>query len=130
MCMIDCADETCVVLHCDTRKARKEHRCVECGRTISKAEKYTHEAVIFDGKVDVYKTCRHCMVVRRWLSAECGGWLYQGVHEDIHEHVIDGFYGKGVIMLDVGMERQWRKRDGSLWRVPSVPKTSHERAAA
>lgn len=126
MCMIDDADGRCIVLHETIRKARKEHRCTECRRVIQIGESYLHEGTLWEGKKDTVKTCSHCQVVRQWLSAECGGWIYGGVSEDIQEHAGEGWYGKGVIMLAAGMSRQWRKRSGEMWRVPSVPKTTHD----
>lgn len=130
MCMIDGVEGFAVLLHSIKRKARKEHKCSECYRIIGVGEIYLNEATIWDGKKETIKTCAHCQVVRYWLLAECGGWCYTAVAEDIHEHANDGWYGKGVIMLSVGIGRQWRKRNGDLWRVPSVPKTTHQKMAA
>ena len=129
MCMIDNTDGMVTELHSETRKAVKEHKCSECRRLIGKGELYLHEGYVWDGKKHTHKTCRHCQVVRDWLSAECGGWCYGSVEEDIWDHVNDGYYGKAVVMLAVGMRRYWRTKDGRLYRVPSVPKTSHQRAA-
>jgi hypothetical protein len=127
--MIDSAEGRCTVLHSTDRKARKEHRCTECYRVIPVGEIYLNEGCLWDGRKDTYKICSHCQVVRNWLSAECGGWLYEGVREDIYEHAFEGNYGKGVIMLSVGMGRQWKKKNGDMWRVPSLPKTTHQRMA-
>lgn len=130
MCMIDDSDGVCIVLHADTRRARKPHKCYECGRDIAAGEKYLNEATLYEGSKETIKTCLHCKVVRDWLFNECGGWLYGGVKEDIREHVAEYDYGKGVLMLSVGMSRRWIKRSGEMWRVPSLPKSSHELVAA
>ena len=130
MCMIDSADGYCVVLHEIIRKSRKDHRCSECGRIIEVGELYLNEGLMWEGKKNTVKTCSHCQVVRAWLNAECGGWLYEGVYEDIHEHVQEEFYGKAVLMLAVGMSRRWKKKNGEMYRVPSLPKTTHQRMAA
>lgn len=128
MCMIDDSDGRVIVLHEELRTARKTHRCYECGREIMPGERYHHEATLYEGRKDTVKTCRHCLVVRAWLQAECGGWLYGGISEDIQEHVDDSWnhYGHGVRMLAVGIRRRWKKRNGELWRVPSRPRTTHE----
>lgn len=79
------------------------------------------ERCVWEGQASTIKTCRHCQVCRSWLVQECGGWVYEGVYEDICEHAWEG-YGVGVKMLSVGMGRSWQKKNGDLWRVPSVPK--------
>lgn len=130
MCMID-DSERCTVLCEETRTARQAHKCQECYRDIMPGEKYLHESLLADGRISTHKTCRHCRVARQWLNDECGGWIYGFVGDDLREHVDEdcrGLYGKAVAMLAVGIGRKWRTRDGRLWRVPSVPKTSHERA--
>lgn len=38
-----------VLIAKDTRKARKQHRCVWCGGFIVIGERYTHERCVFDG---------------------------------------------------------------------------------
>ena len=130
MCMIDWADGRCDVLVCRHQRARLTHKCTECGRVIEIGEKYLYERTKFEGDVQTHRTCPHCERVRQWLTAECGGWLWQGVEEDICEHADDWhLYGIGVKMLAIGIRRQWRRRDGTLWRIPSVPKTTHEKMA-
>lgn len=127
MCMIDTADGLSIALHEEHRTARKEHRCTECRRMIQPGEQYLNEGTLFEGRIDTFKTCSHCQVVRQWLTKECGGWCYSGLPEDIQAHAQDGWYGKGVAMLAAGISRQWTKRNGELWRIPSLPKTTHER---
>jgi hypothetical protein len=59
-----------------------------------------------------------------WLTKECGGYLYQGVAEDIIEHAREG-YGFGVYRLAVGIRNDWKRKDGSLWPIPKLPAISH-----
>lgn len=129
MCMIEDADGYCTVLREHHRIARKEHKCTECHRTIGIGESYLSEAPLFDGDVSGWKTCAHCQRVRGWLTAECGGWMWGGIEEDIREHAEDSRYGVGVKLLAVGMDRQWRRRDGRMWPLPRVPQTTHQRMA-
>jgi hypothetical protein len=107
------------------RTARKEHRCKECGRAIAPGERYLYETFRYDG-FQSHKTCEHCSVVRSWLTAECGGWVYTGVAEDIHEHVAEEIYGPGVRLLSVGIGMKWKRADGRLFPVPRMPPTTHQ----
>ena len=123
MCMADFSDGVCLVLHDRNHKARKPHICSECGRKIEAGETYNVQRTVFDGNADSYKTCLHCQVVKSWLVKECGGYLYQGVLEDINEHRNEG-YGFGVARLTAGMQNQWKRKDGRLWPVPKLPKVT------
>ena len=130
MCMINDSDGSVTLLHERFLTARKKHICLECSRTIQPGENYTVERFIWEDSANTHKTCRHCMVVRNWLINECGGFVYGMLAQDVNEHVQEGSYGKGVIMLSVGIWRAWEKKDGSMWRVPSLPKTTHQIMAA
>ena len=68
------------------------------------------------------------MIVRQWLSDECGGWLYGAIEEDIREHAHNGIYPMGVHRLAVGMAWKWRTPRGVMLPIPRVPQTTHERA--
>lgn len=119
MCMAFDADPIEMIWK-DTPKARKAHRCDECGRTIRVGETYIRERFKLDGETSTHKTCAHCTVVRDWLSLECGGYVFTAVSEDIDEHARGG-YGIGVIRLAVGMRRNWTTRKGALMPVPEIP---------
>lgn len=54
------ADESCPVWQVSWRKAKKEHKCCECGDTIKPGERYEYIFCIFEGEVDNYKTCEFC----------------------------------------------------------------------
>lgn len=43
-----------------TRKAAKEHRCCECGKTIEKGEQYQYSSGIWDNRPYSYKQCLNC----------------------------------------------------------------------
>ena len=49
----------------ETRKARKQHRCVECRREIQPGEIYEHVYGKWEGEVCVFKTCSHCLELRQ-----------------------------------------------------------------
>lgn len=131
MCMIDDSDGSVTVLSASDPIANKQHRCMECFRDISPGEQYHVDRYVFDGEFHNHKTCAHCMVAREWLQAECGGWLYDGVEEDVRDHVTSGYaYPVGVYRLAVGMARKWRTPRGKLLPIPTLPQTTHARVAA
>lgn len=114
MCMIDYA-ERIQVLSERTPIARREHKCGECHRTIAVGEKYENVFGKLGGDNCRYKTCRHCLTARQWLSDQCDGWVYTGVEEDLREH----FHEERemdwkLARLIVNMGRQWRTLKGSL----------------
>ena len=49
-----------VFLASGSRSARKEHRCMECGRTIGPGETYRYWTWAWEGTVDTDKMCAHC----------------------------------------------------------------------
>lgn len=86
MCMAEDADH-CKASTTTQRKARKQHKCSECRRTIAPGERYEHTSGI-DGEGDPFrhKVCQHCQVATAWLVANCGGWVMTMVAEDLFEH--------------------------------------------
>ena len=71
------------------RKAIKEHKCCECGRTINRGEIYEYVSTKYDGDIDTFKTCLDCLSIR-WVFF-CNGWLYEGMKEYLWEHLLEGF---------------------------------------
>lgn len=127
MCMIDSANERVTMLAKTARRAQKNHKCDECYRMIEPVERYLEERFVDDGMIFTHKTCRHCQVVRDWLLAECSGWVFGSVKEDLHEHAVDGDYPTDVKRLAVSMRRKWRDFHGRLMLAPERPPTTRER---
>lgn len=125
MCMLDYSDGAVSMIGDEWRKAKKEHRCKECKRTIEPGERYSYETFHWDGEFHVHKTCEHCIVVRDWLQAECGGWLFGGVEEDFDEH--SNKYGRAdLLRISVGMDWKWCGPSGRLLPVPAMPPTTFD----
>ncbi len=76
-------------------KARKEHKCCECGRVILPGETYRRESGIWDGDPRRYKTCSECLSIRRVFL--CGGWMYGEVLEALKE----SFREAGTVSSDM-----------------------------
>lgn len=97
--------------------ARKEHRCDECGRAIQSGERYRKEAMLNEGDFVVYKTCEHCLQVRRWLGVVCRGWVYGAVEEDLLDHVTgdeDYLRTRPLTRMARWMRADWQDRAGNL----------------
>jgi hypothetical protein len=113
----------------DQRRARREHKCGECGRTIAKGEFYVRSSGKWDGLCNSFKHCEHCAVLAAWLERECGGYMHGGIIEDIGEHLSEyrvPAVGFSLARLYVMAGRDWKRR-GQLVQVPPTPaRTLHE----
>ena len=84
----------CIQPDCSTekiRRARKTHKCCECGRPINPKDRYHHIKGVWEGEIGDYKTCIHCVRVRRVVynlaakNDDCGpclGGLYEWIQEE------------------------------------------------
>ena len=52
--------EICQVWIETWHKARKPHRCCECGESIGIGDRYQRTFSVFEGVVNIYKTCEFC----------------------------------------------------------------------
>lgn len=80
-------DYSTVELCNENRKARKVHKCNECGRVIEKGEIYERYAGICDGDFFTAKTCEGCRIIRDDLF--CDGWFFGGIWEEIYANIED-----------------------------------------
>jgi len=67
-----------------TRRARKPHKCIECGREISPGETYEYTWGIWEGDADQFKTCSRCLAVKQYVMAHvpCFCWTYGNLLDD------------------------------------------------
>ena len=112
MCMVDYADETCLVLQKKHRVSRVERKCHECQRKVKRGELYLHEVIKFNGEVSTHNICPQCLVVRHWLEKECSGWVYGGLEEDMVEHAQEGRlypfpHWMSIARMAVGIRNGW-----------------------
>jgi len=122
MCLIDEA-EPYTVSKRETRTARKEHRCHECGRKVHAGEQYLHVRGMQDGGYwHTYRACRHCAAAAEWLSVHCGGYMQESVFDDLlYHHEIPSYRSRWLARAIVGMRRGWQRRDGRLMEAPGEP---------
>ena len=128
MCMWDNGDESYKVYLSEMRTARKPHSCVECQRVINAGEKHSFAKGLYDGVWDCHRTCAHCSVAQKWLIANCGGFLLEGVWEDLEEHIRE--YPQlrfSLGRLSIARRRRWMRFDDTgLMSLPPVPPTLEE----
>ena len=106
-----------------TPKAKQEHTCGECGRTIAKGERYRTQGGKHDGDFVWHKTCLHCDVASDWLVVVCEGWIFGARQEDLTEHVIGHekyLRTAQLTRLVRWMRADWKDRDGNLRPVDDV----------
>lgn len=124
MCSIDDAEHF-VIEESGHRNARKPHVCSECRRQIEIGETYYWSRGLMSGD-GWWKTkqCAHCEVGKDWLTKECGGWCFDMVREEVHEHAED-YRSFGLYRLSVGANRKWQRFDGAgLMPIPKMPPLS------
>lgn len=78
------------IYRASTPKARKEHRCEECGGPIKPGEKYEYVFGVWDGSwVSIFKTCERCFDLRQWVknNVPCFCWAHGSMLDDAREAV-------------------------------------------
>lgn len=106
------------------RRARKPHRCDECGRTIDAGEVYRFGSGLTDGWFSQWKTCHQCVQACRWLNKVCHGYLINAAEEDLGHHIRGEEEGElsssHLVRLVRWMAYDWRDRSGRLRTVEEV----------
>lgn len=122
MCRIDDADPCDFFVETE-HKARKTHKCEECGRTINPDEKYIRHFSKSYGDVVYFCVCKHCNIASNWLMRECHGYVSGEVFDELVEHWKgQKDHNKELTRLIYGMRRKWMKRNKELMPLPIVNK--------
>jgi hypothetical protein len=77
--------------HREIRRARKEHKCCECGGRMLPGEQYEHVRGKWDGFVDTYDTCARCCDLWMWTknNVPCLCWAHHNRIEDCWEAICE-----------------------------------------
>lgn len=67
-----------------TVRARKPHKCIECGDKIPVGAEYERVTANWDGAFDTIHTCLACRDIRVGLSCD-GSWMHYALWDDIDE---------------------------------------------
>ena len=119
-------DYFCTVFSSKVVKAKKQHRCSCCRRTINPGESYTKEAGTGDGFWTT-KGCSHCTVARAWLEKETQ-WSFMfsfDTYDDLYG-VVERVGTLEAAKLYAGIRMRWVNAAGKLLKVPKMPLTSKE----
>lgn len=82
---IDCVDQSELLTDC-IFKAKKEHVCHECERTIKKGEQYKKETYKFEGQFECYKTCVDCLSLRdNFFCSFYYGRIWDDIEQELHQ---------------------------------------------
>lgn len=97
-------------------RARKEHKCSDCGRTIRPGETY-RRGVGFDGTAWSWKECQHCeYALNRYDLA----WDGEYNADDFAEWASDGDCRDVQEARDMaGYRKRWTTAGGNLWPLPA-----------
>jgi hypothetical protein len=107
-------------------KARKPHKCGECGRGIAAGEIY-EKAIgkMDDGYIYTPKTCSHCRDIRQFVqnSVPCFCWAHGSLDDDVSNAVQDAYYRARdeVKGLAFAVGRLMVKRDRTKRAMKSSP---------
>ena len=83
---LDPGDYECAEMYSEAVvKARKPHRCCECGKAIHPRSEYQRASGKWDGDFATYRTCLDCMHIRD--AFRCGGgFLFGQLWDSLHEY--------------------------------------------
>lgn len=82
--------ESAEVYICKHPKARKDHKCCECGGTILKGETYNKHSGIWEDRPNSFKVCTDCDKLREKIGLENLRGDDQVYFEELHEFVFNG----------------------------------------
>jgi len=72
-------------------RAKKQHRCCECGGSIRPGEEYERAWGVWVGEMSTYKTCMTCVRIRRDYGCSASyGWLRWVVWELLGVDYVSG----------------------------------------
>lgn len=96
-----------------TRKARKQHRCYECGDDITPGTTYEHVSGIWDGNPGAYKTCLSCVEIRDHFACE-NGFIFGALWCDLEDNFFPDMVAGGPCMSGLSPAAKQRLIDKRL----------------
>ena len=104
-------------------RARKDHVCSDCGRTIGPGETYLRCVGFEDGTAWTWKDCAHCEATLGLYDISWDG----AYNDDIfYEWATGGHDDWPEVRAAAGYLMRWRTRSGTLLPIPSRTETPDE----
>lgn len=117
MCFIDVDIDTSASFASErVVKARKAHKCCECGAPIAIGNKYEYVSGLWEGAFSQYKTCLACKEIRdRFFCTWYYGMIWDTFLSDYAMDVdlgsVDGMSVEAIEKLESMCARQWYEDD-------------------
>lgn len=109
-CPLAEADESALVWNRTTRKARKDHKCVECGDTIHKQQSYDYTSMLYDGQWTTWRTCLLCAEIGDHFA--CGnGRIVGELWSDLKDNFFPSMKAGGPCMEGLSPDAKSRLFD-------------------
>lgn len=94
-----CDYEPAIIYNRATRKARKPHRCDECGGNIAVGQYHEVVDAMWDRSIgfETARTCSLCLDLRKFVTASvpCFCWAHGNMLEDARDTVQDAYERAG-----------------------------------
>ena len=85
VCLVMDYDESNAFYQEVTPRARKPHKCCECGAPIAVGEQYQRATGKADGSIFSECSCLACTEIRKTFC--CGSWIFGELWEQMHEQM-------------------------------------------
>lgn len=115
VCIYSDADGTCDFADVSVRKARKFHRCSECGRRIEIGQRYEHYWGKYDGEVSAIDTCLLCAEIAEAFYCDArmfGGGLWESMDYVMGELTTSCFDKLSTPEAKAFLRERWMKWKG------------------
>lgn len=88
-----CDGDPASVYRSSTPRAKKSHRCEECGTTILIGERYEYVFGIWDNSPASFRTCESCYDLRMWVknNVPCLCWMHGDADTGMNESINDAY---------------------------------------
>ena len=100
-------------------KARREHNCLECRRTIPKGVLYERTAGKFDGEMYCDKVCMDCVNIREALA--CGEQVASGVLWDEINAVMPSITTACIAKVETASAKEYLLQRWQQWKGLAPP---------
>lgn len=118
-------DEPAELCLSDIVKARKPHKCEECGEVIPVGAKYERNKWLFDGEWSRMDVCLICAEIGQAFS--CEGRMLGNMWEDIHDNMFPAMTTGCLAKLKTAAAKEFLVTRWNKWKFPEVEQERRQR---